>query len=137
MEKTIEDFRTGDVLRVRSITAPYVYHHVGVVLIDENGAFVYHNTPGVVNEFGGGVVRESLSAWIKLRALIKVERTGVSAEQIRKVVDQVKQEKYNATYFNCEHFVKMIVAGKKESRQLQVLVLIIAVLFYKLGKWYR
>lgn len=129
METLIQDIKTGDVLSASGTTVPFI-SHVGIVVIDNEGIFVYHVTPDLLNGFGGSLVRENLFAWLTPRRNIKVRSTGISADRIKQVFEELKYNKYNVFTFNCEHFVKYATEGMTGSKQVRagVLGIVFAVL---------
>ena len=112
--KLIDRLKTGDILYTSCGDYPICYH-LGIVVSDENGKRVYHNSPENKNRFGGSIVCEKYEAFTKNRQVLKVIESNVSKEKIIGVSRDCKKETWDTFFFNCEDFVLQIVDGHRRS----------------------
>jgi hypothetical protein len=112
--KLIDRLKTGDILYT-SCADFAVCYHLGIVVSDENGKRVYHNSPENKNRYGGSVVCESYETFTKNRQVLKVIESNVSKEKIINVSRQCKKEHWDTFFFNCEDYVLQIVDGHRRS----------------------
>lgn len=125
-------YETGDILKGRIKEYPAWYHY-GIVVVEEDGVFVYHTSPDVKNEIGGSIVKESLDDWLKSRELVQVKPTGIAAERIKKIATLLAHKNYNIYHFNCEHFLSFVQYEKWKSHQLYITAAISAALLLCFG----
>ena len=108
-KKLIDRLKTGDILYTSCGDYPMCYH-LGIVVSDERGKRIYHNSPENKNKFG-----EKYEAFTKNRQVIKVIESKVSKEKIIEVSRKCKKEIWDTFFFNCEDFVLEIVDGHRRS----------------------
>ncbi len=89
----------------------WVYHWA--VLVDDGvKKVVYHNSfSNLLNKYGGSVVKEDWSEFIKRYVPAKYYKTDVSESDVLKKTDQVKDEVYDKVFFNCHTYVKAIYSN--------------------------
>jgi hypothetical protein len=112
--KLIDRLKTGDILYTSCGDYAMCYH-LGIVVSDEKGKRIYHNSPENKNRFGGSVVCEKYEAFTKNRQVLKVIESNVSKEKIIEVSRKCKKETWDTFFFNCEDFVLEIVDGHRRS----------------------
>jgi hypothetical protein len=113
-KKLIYRLKTGDILYTSCGDYPICYH-LGIVVSDEKGKRVYHNSPENKNRFGGSIVCEKYEAFTKNRQVLKVIESNVSKEKIIEVSRECKKETWDTFFFNCEDYVLQIVDGHRRS----------------------
>jgi hypothetical protein len=110
-------YQTGDILTARVNSLPLILHR-GLVVVDYDGIYVWHNTPMKENQFGGSVVREPLETWLYDRQVVSVEKTNLTKDDIESVSFAIKEKPFHLFNFNCEHYVYGIKGNKAKSPQL-------------------
>jgi hypothetical protein len=122
--------KTGDL--ISSTSAPPstgILSHKGVVLVEDEQVFILHNTPMKTNEFGGGVVIDTLEDYKSAgREIEKVKTTNLTSEEIKRQFEEIKHLKFNWFTWNCDHFVTQLADGSKKSIQLRTVILIVGIL---------
>jgi len=113
-KRLIDRLKTGDILYTSCADFAACYH-LGIVVSDEKGKRIYHNSPENKNRFGGSVVCEKYEAFTKNRQVLKVIESGVSKEKIIEVSRKCKKEIWDTFFFNCEDYVLEIVDGHRRS----------------------
>jgi len=113
-KRLIDRLKTGDILYTSCADFPVCYH-LGIVVEDERGKRIYHNSPENRNRYGGSVVCESYETFTKYRQVLKVIESKVSKEKIIEVSRKCKKEHWDTFFFNCEDFVLEIVDGHRRS----------------------
>lgn len=111
----------GDILLTSCINVRYPCWHRAIVLWEQEagepcGSFwIYHNTPGKKNEFGGNISRQPLETFLKSRRVRKVEKAGLDADYVRAYSWANRHEPWHAIRYNCEDYVNEIATGSRES----------------------
>lgn len=109
----------GDILLANCINVKYPCWHRAIVLWDEDaelsGYYVYHNTPGKKNQFGGSIKRQPIADFLKERKVHKVIRAGLDADYVRAYSWAHRHEPWDRITFNCEDYVNEIAIGCRES----------------------
>jgi len=108
-------FDEGSILR-RKCPFPLITH-VGILLYNEEGPTVYHNTAIKKNEFGGNIVAMPLEEFLSIGDLISSTPCSIDPNFVRAFAHELRFKKYNALFYNCEDFINDILFGKKGSRQ--------------------
>lgn len=121
-------FKAGDTLHVTSRGIPLV-KHIGIITLDSFMPYVWHNTPGMVNDSGGSVIREPLERFLTGRELIQLTGTGLDSDTIESRAVRLLDKPFDLFSFNCEHFVNSVVTGRAVSPQLNHWLLLAVVLF--------
>jgi hypothetical protein len=93
-------FKTGDIIVTKS-NLPIV-EHFGIVVVEDNTACVYHCLPG------RNVACDTLSNFLQTYQFRHFRRTGLSKEKFYERYMRVRGHKYNASSFNCIHFVNFV-----------------------------
>lgn len=104
----------GDVIYTNCIGNELCYH-LGIVYKKGNKHFVFHNAPTNSNKFGGTVVYEKLSDFLKERDVFKIVSTKATNKDILRVTRKCKKEIWDSLFFNCEDYVVEIVEGERRS----------------------
>lgn len=112
----IKTLKTGDIIRARVRSMPFIFH-LGIIVEEPDGLYVYHNSPDYVNENGGNVLKTKLDEWLKERTITVVIHTNMPKEQIEEAVTKLSYQKYNCFNNNCETFISQIRFGIKSSPQ--------------------
>lgn len=110
-----EKLNEGDILYTTCSNYAAVCYHVGIVFHDGANKLIYHNDPSNINKFGGSVCAEPYEKFIKGRIVEKVIRTNAKNEEIVRIANNCRFERWNTMFFNCEDFVLEIVDGKRRS----------------------
>jgi hypothetical protein len=126
--------KQGDIVYGNCVDHPYVPYHVGIVYDDGKNKFIYHNTPDLLNKYGGNVVATSYDKFMEGRVLKQIRRSNVSNEEILKVARKCATEQYDSMFFNCEDFILEITDGKRRSdvRDAYKIVFLTAVILFLL-----
>lgn len=112
----IKRLRTGDIVRARVKTKPFIFH-VGIVVEEDDGVYVWHNIPDEYNSDGGNVVKCSIDDYLANRIITYVVSTGLAKEQIEQAAQSLSHEKFSWWRNNCECFVNEVRYGFKSSPQ--------------------
>lgn len=125
-------YKTGDILKATVNSLPIIIHW-GVVSVEGDQTFVYHNTPMDTNVVGGSVIHEPLENWLQERTVIAVIPSTLTSKQIQNYANSKAYEQFDLVNFNCEHFISEITTGESWSPQLVFLtvsiVVVLVVLF--------
>lgn len=113
----LNGFKTGDLITGRVKSLPFIFHK-GLVVKEHDGLYVWHNTPMYSNEFGGSVVKETLSEWLKSREISKTENTNLDTKNIESTSLKMKDKTFDVLTFNCEQYVYLIKDKIPKSPQL-------------------
>jgi hypothetical protein len=114
----ISKLQTGDLIKTKADILPIIYHY-GIIEREGNDIFIIHNHPDKINSKGGNTIKEPLEKWIKGKDIVSVEHTDLKIDDINKLVETLKNYKYDFINFNCEHFVNF--AKNKDYVSPQVL----------------
>jgi len=110
-------YKSGDLITARVKALPLLFHR-GLVVKDKEEVYVWHNTPMYKNEFGGSVIKETLSEWLKSREIHKCENTNLDNNKIESMSLEMKEKPFHILDFNCEHYVYFIKDNVPKSPQL-------------------
>lgn len=114
----IDKYQTGDLLTARVKSLPLIFHK-GLIVLEENQVYVWHNTPMYKNQFGGSVIKETLQDWLKSRTITKCEKTDLDKTEIETLSNQMKHKPFHLLNFNCEQYVFLIKDKVSKSPQLR------------------
>ncbi len=89
--------------------------HRAIVLYEQGGWWVYQNTPSMMNEFGGNIVRVPIEDFLNGRKVFKVINARLDADCVRACSWKNRERKWRSIGFNCEDYVNEIESGKKKS----------------------
>lgn len=123
-------YNTGDIIYATSAPPGIRFiGHKGIISVENNEVFIYHNTPMKNNEFGGSSIKETLTEFKAAgREIKKVEVSGLSGEEIKTRFDETKHKKFNWIIWNCDQFVNYMLYGKKfSSGQKKIFAIAISV----------
>lgn len=115
MENSI--YNTGDIINASSAPPSLgIFGHKGIISVENNKVFIYHNTPIKNNEFGGSAVKETLDEFKTAgREIKQVDTSGLSHDEIKKRFDETKHKKFNWFTWNCDQFVNYLLYSEKYS----------------------
>jgi hypothetical protein len=111
-------YETGDLLTAEVDIFPFITHK-GLVVVDNEIPYVWHNTPVKKNGYGGSVIKEPLAEWLSTRKVTAVEKTNLDKEHIEGMSLSMKEKAFDLLDFNCEHFVYIIKDNEHKSPQLK------------------
>lgn len=90
-------------------------YHMGILICENGHQVVYNKTPSLANAYGGNIISQPISEFMKGRKLISVRALDMSAEVIKRYACGQKLKKWNAFHFNCEDFVTEAVYADRKS----------------------
>jgi len=123
------DFKTGDFITARVKFVPVLFHR-GIVVVDDDCVYIYHNSPKLKNDFGGSVVRENIEDWLKTRDIISIVPTDMTKEYIEQTSLSLAEYPFDIASFNCEHFAFYLKDGSLKSPQLTIWSIVTGALFF-------
>lgn len=125
------NLKIGDLI-TSTATPPHQWFlkHQAVV-IGLNPATVTHCTPTKTNEFGGGVITESLADFkAPGRKILKVESFGQHPQEFYlNRVELYKKRPFNLYSFNCEQYAGLVAKGVKYSPQWSEFITLLLAFF--------
>lgn len=116
-EHTISKLKTGDLIKLKTEFLPILYHY-GIIEVQDNVMYIYHNQTDKINSNGGSLVLEELNNYIKGKDIISVTETKLSSSDLSQMYNSLKSLKYDFINFNCEHFVNFATDRKFISNQV-------------------
>jgi CRISPR/Cas system-associated protein Csm6 len=128
MKLNLSELQTGDIVRCSIEAIPFLIH-IGFVVRTPEGIYIYHLTPTSINRVGGSVVRESLFEFLQGRKILKVVKSGLTADEIIGKCVEIADKKYELINFNCEHFAHFVLNIKNYSPQVNKWSLILENIF--------
>jgi hypothetical protein len=117
-EHIVSKLKTGDAIVTKSVLLP-LYVHYGIIERDGDKINIIHLHPQKINSSGGNLVKEPLSNYlVGGREIVSVENTNLTKEDIDKIYENLKDEKYDYVNYNCEHFVNFAKGDFFVSKQI-------------------
>lgn len=114
---TISKLKTGDLIKLKTEFLPILYHY-GIIEVQDNGVYIYHNQTDKINSNGGNLICEELRSYIKGKDIISVTETNLNSSDLNQMYNSLKSLKYDFINFNCEHFVNFATDRKFISNQV-------------------
>lgn len=121
----------GDIIYTSCIGIP-LCHHVGIVVFESGYPIIYNNSPRAKNRFGGNIVAQPITEFMKGRTFIKTVSAPNCSDVVRKYSYEKRYERWNALSFNCEDYVNdvMYCSRKSQLRNTWQLALLIGLGFF-------
>jgi len=110
--------KEGTIIR-RTCPFPLIIH-TGITLVENDQILVCHNTGIKNNQFGGSIIIEPISDFLKLGRITSTKETDISTTQIKLFYEEKKLIRYSALTYNCEDFINELSRGKKGSIQRNI-----------------
>ena len=131
----VANLEDGDVLKIKSQNIPFIYHYV-IVFREHGELFIYHNQPDKINKYGGSLIREPFTEYIKGKEIVAVENLNTSYNNFSEIFDVLMTEKYDVFKNNCEHYINYIKEKKYSSPQVASWIIIASIVttFYLLNR---
>ena len=98
MSKLYEKLREGDVIYTNCIGNGLCYH-LGIVYKTKKHLLVFHNAPTNSNKYGGTVIFENLSDFLKGREIFKITSTLAKNNDILEISKKCKYEVWDTFFF--------------------------------------
>ena len=108
----MKNLEEGDVIYTNCIGNGLCYH-LGICYKKGGKVLIFHNAPTNANKYGGTVVYEKWSEFIKGREIYKITKTNAKNRDILRVSKRCKHEIWDTFFFNCEDYVAEIVDGER------------------------
>lgn len=102
--------KTGTIV-ICSVNDMPLIKHYGIIINQGGKDLVAHNSPDNKNRYGGTVVIEPYTMFVKSRKLINAIITNASEGEILNCCRENKTKKFDSLAFNCFQFVNQC-AGK-------------------------
>ena len=115
--KLLDTLQTGDLIKFKADLLPFISHY-GIVKRTDDEVLFYHNQKDYMNLFGGSLVLENLSDYMKGREVIFIEKTRIDINDLEKITERLKHEKYDPIKYNCEHFTNQLTDKRFISPQV-------------------
>jgi len=135
------EYKTGDILHATAAPPTLgLLGHKGIILLENNEIYVYHNTPIDHNEWGGSTMKDTLEDFLVVKRQIKsIDRSNLTEAEIKARFDQVKNKKFRWISWNCDHFINVMITGEHESPQLKKILstIFLVVSFYLITKYIK
>jgi hypothetical protein len=111
------DIRHGDIL----VTACYPFpgvpcQHRAIVFLECGEWWVFQNTPGLFNRWGGNIVQQRLEEFLENRKVWKVINAKMDIDCVRRYNHENRERRWHVLLFNCEDYVNQAASGKKFSQ---------------------
>lgn len=119
---------TNGTIIISVVTSFPILKHYGVIYIENNELFILHNSPTLINEFGGNILKEKLNDFLIDRKIIGIEKHNIHFNILKENYETLKLKKFNLLEFNCETFVNIITNSKTSKNVLFKTVTVITIL---------
>ena len=116
-EHIISKLKTGDLIKLKVDILPILYHY-GIIEKQNDKLYIYHLQIEKINIHGGNLICEPLEKYIKGKDILSVIETNLSSNDLSRMYESLKKNKYDFINFNCEHFVNFASENKLISNQV-------------------
>lgn len=132
-----DKYTTGDI--VYSTAAPPtlgLLGHRGIISVEDDTLYIYHNTPIANNEWGGSTIKDTIEDYRnKGREIKKVKHSNLTENEIKARFEEIKGKKFNWISWNCDQFINYMISGENKKPLEKILIIGVFVsLFFLLKK---
>lgn len=97
--------RSGIVLITKNKHPLTTFFHAGIISVENDVPYIFHNDPHNINKIGGSIQRDRLDEYLKDKRIIEIYDSCTTTEQIHRKARELWGKKFNWITFNCENFI--------------------------------